>query len=168
PAAALESIEMAERLHYASPELLLLRAQYDLVVGDTERAAKRAREVVTRLGHSSEAQLTAGQVFRATGHGDDMRRAVAAAIELVREGRRADMRAQVESSMGVSAFEAPAPEPDDLALELDLCAPEAADELELGLEPPSAPAEGPALMMGAPSDYQLFGAGDELELRLGQ
>lgn len=169
---ARESLEEAARLEADVPELPLLFAQYHMVVGEHDLARARARETVERFGDSFQAQLMAAQFFRATGDENDMRRAVQAALAAAPENRRAELREQIAQSMGESALEPPtADEPDATsttgALELrlgegaDPAAP-AAGDLGLG----EGAAEGPAIMMGDPSDYRLLGPNDRLQLRL--
>lgn len=167
---ARESLEEAERIGAAVPELPLLFAQYHVVVGEHDLARARARETLERFGGSWQVQLMAAQIFRATGDDDEMRRAVRAALEAVPEARRDRVREQITQSMGAEALEPP-DEDETAAGGLELRLGEGAEvpaltgDLELQ---GGAADEGPVMMMGDPSDYHLLGPNDRLQLRLGE
>jgi len=144
-------LETAQRLDPELFNLPMIWASYYLRTGDTQEAARRAREAVERRGFDWQTRLSAAQVFHEAGLYDDMRRQTRQVLELAPESQRAGLREMVLQVLGSTALDQPFDEEDEAA--------QAAQDAP-GTEGADAPA-GDATDLGAlPSpDFQLGGSG---------
>jgi Tfp pilus assembly protein PilF len=175
-----------ERAEQLEPDLFLLPmlwAQYHLVAGDPEAAARHAAEGVRRRPHDLQARLGATQVYRAAGQYDAMRREVREALALAPSGQEGVLRDQIRELLGPTAFDSleeelegedeeeagtiGLPSPDFQLGGGDLLGDPAPTTMPSGGPALGSDEGGPALMLGDPSKLRLRPEGDRLRLQLG-
>ncbi|KPK16998.1 MAG: hypothetical protein AMJ62_03005 [Myxococcales bacterium SG8_38] len=138
PRARIE-LEEAESLSPDAPMLWAAWAQYHLAERDPISAMTKMKRAVEIDPHNWQLRLQAAHVFQRAGEDGAARASVAAALDLVASERRSKVREYVERMMGV-----------------DVSAPPAA----------AGGSEGPALMLGDPSNLRLRDPDQTLKLEL--
>lgn len=161
PDRARVELETAEALSPQAPMVWAAWAQYHLADRDPVSATTKMRRAVDLDPENWQLRLQAAAAFQRAGDEGAARASVEAALDLVAPQRRSEVRAYVERMMG-SLLEGPATgagaDRDDDTLDLP--------EPVVSAPPGAGDADGPALMLGDPSNLRLRDPDQTLQLDL--